>query len=1157
MADVEDQQQGGPRTSRSSVRKKRTGKSPKPEPQSQNDWTSASGPRPRPSPHPKRHGDIDIDIDIVESSDDSDDAQASPPKQQQPSRRPSKQRQQLPSPTDSEDSDLPSKPPSRSRHRTAAMRPNSTVPLVDTKAMARRMQHRPSYDDDDDDDEPPIRPSRPASRQTMASRRDQSSRSAHRYRSTPESRRSPRTSMSDSEGETDVTEDSLEEVVIQQPTRRRKPPAVPTAPVPPPAPSMHERLNRRTEEPEIEVVYEDPDPEPDFASTRYEQSVGVGRSRAQSRAPSRAPSRAASVKPDAYRRPRDVSRAPSLDGDRARSKSRTRRPSTRQYESDAYVSRAPSVFRRANTTIEGSHHASSQSFSSKRSMFADPTAANNMQLERQQPKRFTTCVSCRDNKTLVENTAKLKCAHRMCNTCLVRSFELSLRGPQHMPPRCCTAEPIPPKHVDKLLGEDFKAEWNRKYREYTTRSRIYCPEERCGRWFQPDNIRQENGRGQAKCSHCKTKVCCACHGLWHPQYSCPGDENTAQFMPQSKRDTYQTCYQCHHMVELAEGCNHMKCRCGAQFCMLCGGPWKSCACPMTNNSVQAVSRAAVDRMRTPMDEPPNPFASAPKYASRVPSPQALRSGFPASYAGTVKPRPSSYEEEPYLARRMEVREEPHHARRMHSFDDAFGHVDDQAEYGRGRAGVNVFDFEEQPRRRIEARSRGASFGNGDFRAGRAATVVAPSPPQTHVPMAPPPPRSAFEPPSRPAFDRVPPRAAPRADYASEAYAQRAARYASPERYEEFAAENYTADRRRPYSPERRQTFPTARRPRSLDRHHPFAQERREESPDGWQVPTRFPSPERGAPMAMEIPQKPRHMLAPERHMQIPERHMAPQDRHMQLPERHMATPDRYASMSERHAPMPERQQQQMPERHMAMPERQLAHSDDRLRAPSPERRRASSFDKRLADRFNPESRQSPGAYHMGGMGHAVPPAAMTTIGVGPVGPPGHMGHMGMINAMVPQGPLSPTRGPPPLSRTASHPAAAMMHGHGGGPSIPVAPVPPPAISHMPRRHTMEEDIYVSGRHPGGPTPEWFGPPGMGMGLHEWDPSGGSARAPHIRRRATQAHREHNKTEAKPSMQAGLSGSGRGLHRVSEWVNYIEPGPPEDTMRGGGPATIVG
>ncbi|KAK0745185.1 hypothetical protein B0T21DRAFT_408231 [Apiosordaria backusii] len=1051
MADVEDQQHGGPTTSRSSARKKRTAKSPKPEPQSQNDWTSGGGPRPRPSPHPKRHGDIDIDMDIVESSDDSDDVQASPPKQQQQRpRRSSKQRQQLPSPTDSEDTDLPSKPPSRSRHRTAAMRPNSTVPLVDTKAMARRMQ-RPSYDNDDDDDEPPIRPSRPASRQTMASRRDQSSRSAHRYRSTPESRRSPRTSMSDSENETDVTSDSLEEVVIQQPTRRRKPPSVPvvpTAPVPPPAPSMHERLNRRSEGPEIEVVYEDPDPEPDFASTRYEQSVGVGRSRAQSRAPSRAPSRAASVKPDAYRRPRDVSRAPSLDGDRARSKSRSGRPSTRQYESDAYVSRAPSVFRRANTTVEGSHHASSQSFSSKRSaFFADhaATAANNMQLERQQPKRYTTCVSCRDNKTLVEDTAKLKCAHRMCNTCLVRSFELSLTSPQHMPPRCCTTEPIPPKHVDKLLDSNFKAEWNRKYREYTTR--------------------------------------------------------------------------------IAAVLNF------------------------------AVPRSAGDRMRIPMEDPPNPFASAPKYASRVPSPQALRTGFPASHAGTIRPRPSSYEEEPYLNRRMEIREEPHHARRMHSFDDAFGHVDDHAEYGRGRAGASAFEFEE-PRRRIEARSRGASFGNGDFRAQRAATVVAPSPPQTHVPMAPPPPRSAFEPPSRPVFDRSTPRAAPRtaprADYAPEDYPPRTGRYASPERYDDFAADNYTADRRRPYSPERRQTFPNARRPRSLDRHHPFAQERREDSPDGWQIPTRFPSPERGMPMAMEVPQKPRHMLAPDRHMQMPERHMPAADRHMQLPERHMAPPDRYAQLSERHAQMAERQPQ-MPERSMAMPERQLAPTDDRHRAPSPDRRRASSFDRRLADRFNPESRQSPGAYHMGGMGHAVPPAPMTTIGVGPMGPVGPMSHMNLMGPMAPPGPLSPTRGPPPLSRTVSHPAAA-MHGHGGGPSIPVAPVPPPAISHMPRRHTMEEDIYIPGRHPGGPTPEWFGPPGMGMGLHEWDPNGGSPRAPHVRRRATQAHREHNKTEAKPSMQAGLSGSGRGLHRVTEWVNYIEPGPPEDRM---GAETIVG
>jgi hypothetical protein len=33
------------------------------------------------------------------------------------------------------------------------------------------------------------------------------------------------------------------------------------------------------------------------------------------------------------------------------------------------------------------------------------------------------------------------------------------------------------------------------------------------------------------------------------------------------------------VVELAQGCYHMTCRCRAEFCYLCSKPWKNCPCP--------------------------------------------------------------------------------------------------------------------------------------------------------------------------------------------------------------------------------------------------------------------------------------------------------------------------------------------------------------------------------------------------------------------------------------------------------------------------------------------------------------------------------------------------------------------------------------------------
>lgn len=155
--------------------------------------------------------------------------------------------------------------------------------------------------------------------------------------------------------------------------------------------------------------------------------------------------------------------------------------------------------------------------------------------------------------------AKLKCGHRRCNSCLKRQFKLSTNDPQHMPPTCCTSNYIPLRHVDKLFDLSFKKLWNRKFAEFSTRNRIYCPSRRCGEWIKPENIirDRESGRKMARCEYCKTRVCVSCNGKWHYSKSCPRDEETARFLEQAKEQGWQRCYRCKSMVELKEGCNHM------------------------------------------------------------------------------------------------------------------------------------------------------------------------------------------------------------------------------------------------------------------------------------------------------------------------------------------------------------------------------------------------------------------------------------------------------------------------------------------------------------------------------------------------------------------------------------------------------------------------
>ncbi|KAL8862391.1 MAG: hypothetical protein Q9178_001400 [Gyalolechia marmorata] len=76
------------------------------------------------------------------------------------------------------------------------------------------------------------------------------------------------------------------------------------------------------------------------------------------------------------------------------------------------------------------------------------------------------------------------------------------------------------------------------------------------------------------------------------------DDATKQFIEIAKKEGWQRCYNCSATVELKEGCNHMTCRCKAEFCMICGVKWKGCDCPWFN--YQTVEQDRLNHMNIPV-----------------------------------------------------------------------------------------------------------------------------------------------------------------------------------------------------------------------------------------------------------------------------------------------------------------------------------------------------------------------------------------------------------------------------------------------------------------------------------------------------------------------------------------------------------------------------
>jgi hypothetical protein len=160
----------------------------------------------------------------------------------------------------------------------------------------------------------------------------------------------------------------------------------------------------------------------------------------------------------------------------------------------------------------------------------------------------------------VSRTAKLKCCHRMCHTCLRKVFKLSLTDPQHhMPPRCCTDDNIPAESVDKLFDASFKKEWNQQFKQHAGRTPTTCPSRRCGALLKREDMRLEGARWQGRCSRCRTKVCASCNARWHHEPECPSDDNAALFAIEqvTKREPWQRCYRCKTMVEVKDSGSHI------------------------------------------------------------------------------------------------------------------------------------------------------------------------------------------------------------------------------------------------------------------------------------------------------------------------------------------------------------------------------------------------------------------------------------------------------------------------------------------------------------------------------------------------------------------------------------------------------------------------
>lgn len=196
-------------------------------------------------------------------------------------------------------------------------------------------------------------------------------------------------------------------------------------------------------------------------------------------------------------------------------------------------------------------------------------------------RRRTSCVACFDIIQPTQPHLQAPCGHAYCRECAANFVTSYTSQEPFHPLRCCNI-PIPQKQVQPILSSAQFSELQKKNKELRTpvERRIYCPNPSCKQFIKVGKIPLYMLLvGKIKCPGCASWVCTNCQELEHQGRKCGKDRtNSMRFDALVKEKGWQRCQRCHRVVERTQGCLHMTCLCGFEFCYRCGAAFRGRSC---------------------------------------------------------------------------------------------------------------------------------------------------------------------------------------------------------------------------------------------------------------------------------------------------------------------------------------------------------------------------------------------------------------------------------------------------------------------------------------------------------------------------------------------------------------------------------------------------
>ncbi|KAJ8535542.1 hypothetical protein K7X08_023262 [Anisodus acutangulus] len=204
-----------------------------------------------------------------------------------------------------------------------------------------------------------------------------------------------------------------------------------------------------------------------------------------------------------------------------------------------------------------------------------------------------TCTICLQDTDIDHMFLINGCLHYYCFSCMNKHVEAKLL--QGMLPQCpheiCKSE-LKLDSCKKFLTPKLYDLMSERVKETTIpiTEKIYCPNSKCSMLMSKAEVQISAHGGARTCTKCHLIFCINCRVPWHQNmtcfdyrrlnpYLCVEDAKLKSLATQS---LWRQCVKCNHMVSLDEGCYHIYCRCGHEFCYTCGAEWKNkkatCSC---------------------------------------------------------------------------------------------------------------------------------------------------------------------------------------------------------------------------------------------------------------------------------------------------------------------------------------------------------------------------------------------------------------------------------------------------------------------------------------------------------------------------------------------------------------------------------------------------